>query len=388
MRKTLYIAAALLMVLPACKKSVPAPSVEKGMTFEASTAPTKSHFGETGLALYWDKYDDMAVYSMTATSADPVAGATSGLAYIRDGFDTQTAHFQSARTESEWFNGAADGESRRFVAYYPAYGQPMEFNEAKVGENTVKVLPVFVNDDQNGLAEFGRYHFMLSRNNNYIKGQPVILRNFEPQTSLLKFKLQPNATMQAAGYDYKIERIYVEAYFYGKVHENDTEDAFSWEYYVVDPETGTSNWRQVDNIVGFRYITVDNLLDTASPVKLKKFLSNENTYSSNGRYLYLLRDLTLDLKHNEPTQDLYGVVFPTEEYPLRGNLALKVIARYDTYLNTEYLHTVEHEGYIKIPSPGFEAGKRYDFIVTLSPDEMYLQNDPDASEWGYEVINW
>ena len=385
MRKTLYIAAALLMVLPACKKSVPAPSVEKGMTFEASTAPTKSHFGETGLALYWDEYDDMAVYSITATSSDPVAGATSGLAYIRDGFDTQTAHFQSARTESEWFNGAADGESRRFVAYYPAYGQPMEFDEVTVDDNTVDVLPVYVNDSQNGLADFGRYHFMLSRANNYTKGQSVILRDFEPLTSLLKFKLMPDSAMQNAGVDYKIERISIQAYFYGKVHVNspEEEDTYWWEY-----EYAPDSWRQVDNIVGFRYITVDNLLDTASPVKLQKFLSNEVTYSSNGRYLSLLRDLTLDLKHDQPTQDLYAVVFPTEEYPFRGNIALWISARYDAYNGNEYLHGISHEGYVTIPSPGFEAGKRYDFIVTLSPDEMYLQNDPNAPDWGYEVINW
>lgn len=86
------------------------------------------------------------------------------------------------------------------------------------------------------------------------------------------------------------------------------------------------------------------------------------------------------------SKDLYAVVFPTDEYPASGMLALKVAATYS--VDTPGVGYVTHEAYIKIPAPGFVAGKRYDFVLTVTSAEMRIEADRNAPEWGYDIIEW
>ena len=124
-------------------------------------------------------------------------------------------------------------------------------------------------------------------------------------------------------------------------------------------------------------------------IKVRSFVPRESSSSSNGRYMRLLSDdeesYTLTATEGE---DLYAVVFPTDTYPSRGELALRIRAYYEIRRNGEYLHQVSHEGFIRIPYPGYVAGKRYDFVMTLTPSAMYLQNDPDSPAWGYDIVDW
>lgn len=382
MKKMIVLSLALLTLAASCKKS-PAgeDSREKGMTFTATASQSlKSHFAEgtDNLNLLWDEYDNLAVYSFNTEDADPAASVVGGIAYIQpEGIGQSTAQFRSSKPESEWFSNPQANGKKIFVSYYPAYGLPMDLVEEK-GE---KVLPLHISSSQKGKTDYGKHHIMLSRGNEYAPGESVLLQDFTPLTSLLKFRLKMDG-----GYDYRVTSIELESYFYGKVWENDTEDRYSSSYHMVDPVTGVDRWHYPDNIVEGRYVKVSELLSDEN-IRVCRFGPQENN-SSNGRYLRLLSDDdTYSLTATEG-DDLYAAVFPTDTYPSRGELALRIRAYYEIRKNGEYLHQISHEGYIRIPDPGFVAGKRYDFVMTLTPSAMYLQNDPDAPAWGYDIVPW
>ena len=384
MKKIIVLSLALLSLAVSCKKS-PAgeDSREKGMTFTAAASQgLKSHFAEgtDNLNLLWDEYDNLAVYSFNTEDADPAASVVGGIAYIQpEGIGQSTAQFRSSKLESEWFvNPQTDGK-KRFVSYYPAYGLPTDLVEEK-GE---KVLPLHISYNQAGKNDYGKHHIMLSRGNEYAQGESVLLQNFTPLTSLLKFRLK-----MEGGYDYRITSIELESYFYGKVWENDSEDRYNSSYHIVDPVSGVDKWFYPDNLVEGRYVKVSELL-SGEEIKVRSFVPRESSSSSNGRYMRLLSDdeesYTLTATEGE---DLYAVVFPTDTYPSRGELALRIRAYYEIRRNGEYLHQVSHEGFIRIPYPGYVAGKRYDFVMTLTPSAMYLQDDPDSPAWGYDIVDW
>ena len=383
MKKIFYIVLATVLAWTGCKKSSgdPVPGTA-GMSFTATASQTKSHFGvdDTNLTLYWDDYDNMAVYSVNPEDADPAANAVSAIAYIRpEGVGQTTAQFMSATSREAWFANPATNGTKHFFSYYPAYGQPMYFEDV---DGVGKVLPVYLDDDQRGKSDYGRYHFMISRGGSFGSEDNVVFQDFTPLTCLLKFSLK-----MEGGFDYSISSVYVRNYFYGKQYPESTEDTFHREY-QVDPGTGAaSHWITPESLAGFRYVKVSDLLSDGD-IRLYDYYPEHRWESNNRTSLYLLGmegPYELGTSAGAP---LYAVVFPTEGYPTDREMALGVSANYSVDVGDHHSYQVEHEGYIRIPSPGFVGGKRYDFVLTLTPDEMYLQNDPNAPAWGYDVVTW
>ena len=384
MKRTTILCMAILALAISCKKGPSGDEVEKGMTFVASTSDAvKSHFGEgdTNLNLVWDEYDNLAVYSLKADDDDPAASAVSSIAYIQDaGVGQQTAEFRSSKPGSEWFAYPQANGKKTFIAYYPAFGIPYDFEEVG-GE---KVLPLILRSSQRGISDYGKHHIMISRGNEYASGDQVVFQGFTPLTSLLKFRLKMDS-----GYDYSVSRVEIRPNLYGKAYESSTEDTYNEYVYVYDPVSGDQISMYPEFISGGRYVKLSELLSGDEVVIRAYYDGTSWSSSSDGRYVSLLDsdDGTYHLSATEGN-DLYAVVFPTIKYPSRWEFALRVSARYDIRIDNYYSHSVEHTAYIRIPSPGFVAGKRYDFVLELTPSEMYVQQDPETPEWGYDIVNW
>jgi hypothetical protein len=378
--------------------------IPKGMEFRASASATKSHFesdepGNTNLQLYWDAYDNLAVYSVDPD--DPLASIVSGTAYIQpDGVGQTSALFRSYIQESEWFKNAATDGTKHFFAYYPAPA-PNDLEE----ENGELVMPVYLQSDQYK-GKFGDYQLMVAGGKTYNPGERVEFDDFTPVTSLLKFQLKMDQPL-----DFSVTSITIEPYIYTYYREEADGNGYHSDIVVgktVDPETleEFERFEYAERLVGTRYIKLSSLMSDGS-IQWGRYDYSAQLDESHSRYyggyfpyewstLYVHSDYNEDAQDNlnlngEPSDVMYAVVFPTTSYPSRGEYALGISARCDVRSQNEdngYSYSIEHRGYIRIPRPGFEAGKRYDFVLTLTQDGLKIMQSNGEIDLSYEVVNW
>lgn len=356
---------ALATVCVSCKKSSMDETASlEGMTFSASTVPTKSHFNPestTDLTLYWDEYDDLAVYSIDPSN--PSSEAVSGLALIKSGVGSTSAQFKSTKPKGEWFPG---GQSRHFFTYYPCNAYPLNMDNVD-GE---QVLPVFLPQRQDG-ENYGKYHVMVASGDEFSpSAEKVVFSNFKPVTSLLKFRLVPDED-----YAFNLDYIYLQSYWVS----SETADDFWWEY------NSGGVWKLPADLTGLHYLKVSDITSGAAllPHNYVGYINTRDTRMSSRLTIQGEEDGFYEMSGS--SRDLYAVVFPTDEYPDRGMLALKVSASYS--INVSGVGSIQHEAYIRIPAPGFQAGKRYDFVLTVTSAGMLIDSDQSTS-WGYDVVQW
>ena len=365
MKKFRYILIllALVTLCVSCKKSMKddVDSLD-GMTFSASTLSTKSHYDPEGsdLTLYWDEYDQLAVYSIDP--ADPGNGPISGTASICSGVGSTTAQFKSTKPKFEWF---PEGASRYFFSYYPCTGYPMAMEE-KDGE---QVLPVYVPHNQDG-ENYGKYHVMVAGGDQFSSSaEKVVFSNFKPATSLLKFRLVPDED-----WTFYLDDVNIQSYWC-----SESGDHF-WHNYNAGGVDKTPA-----DLTGIHYLKVSDITSGAALLPRSFYGYVYNGYTQSETTLNLSTEEDGFYEMSGSSRDLYAVVLPTDEYPASGKLALKVTASYS--VNMSGVSSVEHEAYIKIPEPGFQAGKRYDFVLTVTSTEMRIESD-ENTPWGYDVVQW
>ncbi len=403
MRKYLFILMLCAMTLACNKTRTDDPDAPKGMEFRASASATKSHFesddpSNTNLQLYWDAYDNLAVYSVDPS--DPTGSVVSGSAYIQPGdVGKSSALFRSYKQEDEWYKKAATDGTKHFFAYYPAPA-PNDF----VIEDGEPAMMVHLESSQYR-SDFGSYQMMISRGGTYSPGEQVEFNDFTPATALLKFQLKMDQ-----GYDYAIQNITVEPMIYTYWIKDEPDN---YGYYsdivtsqTLDTETGNyiNNYEYAERLVGLRYIKLSSIL-SGGPLEWGRYDYSQQFEESDSRYtggyfpyewstlyVYSESDSSEPYSLNGDAGDvLYAVVFPTTNYPSRGEYALRINARYDVRMDGEnygYSYSVDHEGYIRIPRPGFEAGKRYDFVLTLTQDELKVTLTNKGIDFSYDVVNW
>lgn len=408
MKNYITIIALSVVLFAGCQKAQMKGQPErKGMIFRASIQTTKSHFESDdpqskNPALFWDNYDDLAVYSVDPS--DPTGSVVSGVAYIQpDGVGEKTAEFRSYRQESEWYRNANEDGSKHFFAYYPAPA-PNDFDVV----NGELVLPVNVEASQYR-ESFGKYHLMLSRGGSFSLGDQVSFDGFTPITSLLRFQLKVDGVCE-----YKIRSIQVEPYIYfegeGTTNYHSAIVIDSTTVTVFNPKTQEEEpqrvpvYEHVERLVGMRFITLSSLLSDGDLTWMRYDGRSEfppQEQNSSGYFPYELHSLCIYSDYSDdsdgftlnstPSDVLYASVFPTISYPSIGELALCVRATYDVRIDFEnygYNYNVTHEGYIHIPTPGFVAGKRYDILMTLSQDEMKVVMTNDGIDFAYDVEPW
>lgn len=392
MKKYTFIILAFALAV-SCTKSQPG-AQDKGMVFHASAQATKSHFdpaSPSGLQLYWDDYDNMAVYSVDP--ADPAASVVYGMAYIQpDGIGQAKARFLSYKQESVWFQNAAAGGSKRFFAYYPSI-TPLDFD-------TVDGEPVLLMHLESSQYErdFGSYQIMFDKGASYSPGEQVTFDGFTPLTSLLKFQLKCEQSV-----DVKINSINVEPYLYAIENPlvGDTEPKYTQTLVVGTGINGRNILEHPDALAGIRYIPLSSILsDEAVEFKKYDFSDMVDTYDPYYHYPYDYQSVYVYniyegeegyVLNNTPGDVLYASVYPTISYPSRGEYVLKISADYVVRIDKDdygYNYTVHHEGYVHVPEPGLEAGKRYDFTLTLYQDWMNVVMTNEGLDFSYDVATW
>ena len=396
MRKLIVILSLSIVLAAGCQKSKMENSfLPEGMTFKASTQLVKSHFDPDNMsdpALYWDEYDNLAVYAVNPEN--PAGSVVSGRADIQaEGVGQRTALFLSHKQESEWYKNASSSGSKKFFAYYPAEAPlPVEDIDGQLAIN------VFLESSQYRTS-YGKQHLMISRGGEFSPGEQVVFSGFTPATALLRFQLKMDG-----GYDYNIQHILVEPYFYTEAGDYSTSIKVGS---TTDPSTGEDKdiMEYVEKLVGIRYITLSSLLsdgalewgryDYSSQLDAANVVYDERYFPYEQQTLYVFSQ---DNRHtdtysltDQPGEYLYAAVFPTIQYPPVGQLALKVTAYYSVNIDNEhygYGYSVMHEGFIRVPSPGLVAGKRYDFVLTLSQDELNAVLTNDGVDFSYDVQTW
>ena len=323
--------------------------------------------------LCWDNDDVLGIYAfntddMTFVSSNAYIAPNSGDGWGPGNF---SAHFKSTLTDEEWFAGVGDGVQKRFYAYYPTNGIPIKMKPHT--EEQKSLLPFDVDNSQSG--DYSRHQIMFAYAGLHSKGENISFA-FTPITALLRFHFKSLDQQE-----YQIGQLYMSMGMQVTTTTN------------PDVENYIGEGKKI--LTGRLVVDLDQTAAAGHPV----LIDRENGDNRLSMDLRSTGDI-LTVNGSDWSSPVFGVVIPTPNPEPNMILAISAIKFDPSNWDIEDAFTKGGSGvnygeamrtFVTLPSNmgnGFEAGKLYDFYMTLNEGRMDVGRI-DSFELGtYNITTW
>lgn len=376
--KTKYILLTALVAV-SCAKTTEAPkSVYEslpadGKEFLATNVPVKSTL-DSGGHLHWQESDVIGVYAYNMSDRSYVCAN----AYPRPDVQGTSATFKSAKNEDDWYEGVEEGGQKAFFAYYPTNGYPIEPKPSD--EDQKYLLPFSVEREQNG--EFSNNQVMFAYGGKYTKGSSVSFE-FTPLTAILRFRIK-----SSDGTECQIGKLLLEL-------GTSLMEGGSLGSYL--------NFNGRKRLDGNFAVDIGATIENSS---ITMHQTEHPSWASGGDYMEInlvKSGKIINVNSYSYSDYIYAVVVPTVNPEPDLILAISAIKFDPDHWNEEdaftkggtdvtygeILRGFFHLKYLDNSSiSGFDAGKIYDFNLTLSAGAMDVSHTGTMEFGHYNIIDW